>query len=119
MAARPQQTAAWVSSGILAMVGLTVAAMGIYSAISPMLEMPAAALAGAAAASGLALMNSIGNLGGFASPYAVGYLEDRTGDNRSGLLLLSAVLLITAVATYVYGRRTGAGVVPGGAPVAR
>ena len=106
-------------SPVLAMVGLTVAAMGIYSAISPMLEMPAAALAGAAAASGLALVNSIGNLGGFASPYAVGYLEDRTGDNRSGLLLLSAVLLITAVATYVYGRRTGAGVVPGGAPVAR
>jgi len=97
---------------LVAMVGLTLAAMGIYSAISPLLEMPAAALAGAAAASGLALVNSIGNLAGFVSPYAVGFLEDATGDNRSGLVLMSAVLLVTAAATYVYGRRTRAGVVP-------
>ncbi len=54
-------------------------------------------------------MNSIGNLGGFASPYAVGALNDATGDDRVGLLLLGAALSITAVATFLYGRRTGAG----------
>ena len=48
------------------------------------LELPAAALAGAAAASGIALINSLGNLGGFVSPYAVGVLQDKTGNSKSG-----------------------------------
>ena len=69
----------------LAMVGLTLSAMGIYGAIAPFLSMPSAALTGAAAASGLALVNSLGNLGGFISPYAVGLLKDATGNNQSGL----------------------------------
>jgi len=89
----------------LAMVGLTLSAMGIYGAIAPFLSMPSAALTGAAAASGLALVNSLGNLGGFISPYAVGLLKDATGSNRSGLLFLSLCLCITAVATYLYARR--------------
>jgi ACS family tartrate transporter-like MFS transporter len=100
------------SSPVLAMVAITVAAMGIFSAISPFWELPAGALAGAAAASGIALVNSVGNLGGFAAPYAVGALIDRTGDGKYGLLLLAAVLFITAVATFVYGRKVGAGRVP-------
>lgn len=89
----------------LAMVGLTLSAMGIYGAIAPFLSMPSAALTGAAAASGLALVNSLGNLGGFISPYAVGLLKDATGSNQSGLLFLSLCLCITAVATYMYARR--------------
>ena len=89
----------------LAMVGLTLSAMGIYGAIAPFLSMPSAALTGAAAASGLALVNSLGNLGGFISPYAVGLLKDATGSNQSGLLFLSLCLCLTAVATYLYARR--------------
>jgi len=101
---------------ILAMVCITIAAMGIYSAISPFWELPAAALTEAAAASDIAMVNSLGNLAGFVSPFAVGILVDRTGDSRAGLLLLAAVLFITAVATFLYGRRTGAGRVPPTAP---
>ena len=89
-----------------------IAALGIFAAISPFWELPAAALAGAAAASGIALINSLGNLGGFASPYAVGVLVDKTGDSKYGLLMLAAVLFITAVATFLYGRKIHAGTVP-------
>jgi ACS family tartrate transporter-like MFS transporter len=71
-------------------------------------------LAGAAAASGIALINSLGNLGGFASPYAVGVLVDLTGDSKYGLLLLAGVLFITAIATFLYGRTIHAGQVPTG-----
>jgi MFS transporter, ACS family, tartrate transporter len=98
----------------LAMGFITIAAMGIYSAISPFWELPAAALTGAAAAAGIALINSLGNLAGFASPYAVGILVDRTGDTRSGLVLLAIVLFLTSIATFLYGRATGAGRVPSG-----
>jgi ACS family tartrate transporter-like MFS transporter len=92
-------------SGVLAMLALTIAAMGIYSAIAPFLAMPSTALVGAAAAAGLALVNSLGNLGGFLAPYAVGLLNDATGSNRSGLLFLAGCLAVTAVATYGYARR--------------
>jgi ACS family tartrate transporter-like MFS transporter len=90
---------------ILAMIGLTASAMGIYGAIAPFLSMPSAALTGAAAAAGLALINSLGNLGGFVAPYAVGLLNDATGNNQSGLLFLSLCLCTTAVATYLYARK--------------
>jgi len=100
------------SSPVLALAAICVAAMGIFAAISPFWELPAAALAGAAAASGIALINSLGNLGGFASPYAVGVLVDKTGDSKYGLLMLAAVLLITAIATFLYGRTIHAGTVP-------
>jgi MFS transporter, ACS family, tartrate transporter len=100
------------SSPVLALIAICVAAMGIFAAISPFWELPAAALAGAAAASGIALINSLGNLGGFASPYAVGVLVDKTGDSKYGLLMLAAVLFITAAATFLYGRKIQAGIVP-------
>ncbi|MFE4542666.1 MFS transporter [Arthrobacter sp. NPDC056727] len=92
-------------NAILAMIALTLAAMGIYSAIAPFLAMPSTALVGAAAAAGLAMVNSLGNLGGFVAPYIVGVLNDATGDNRSGLVFLAACLAVTAVATYLYARR--------------
>jgi MFS transporter, ACS family, tartrate transporter len=91
-------------SAVLAMLALTLAAMGIYSAIAPFLALPSTALVGAAAAAGLALVNSLGNLGGFLAPYAVGLLNDATGSNRSGLLFLAGCLAVTAVATYAYAR---------------
>jgi MFS transporter, ACS family, tartrate transporter len=92
-------------NAVLAMLALTLAAMGIYSAIAPFLAMPSTALVGAAAAAGLAMVNSLGNLGGFVAPYAVGLFNDATGDNRSGLIFLAACLAITAVATYLYARK--------------
>lgn len=103
-------------NAILALVALTLAAMGIYGAIAPFLAMPSTALVGAAAAAGLAMVNSLGNLGGFVAPYAVGLFNDATGDNRSGLVFLSACLGITAVATYLYARKRPEGHVKPGTP---
>jgi ACS family tartrate transporter-like MFS transporter len=103
-------------NAVLSMVALTLAAMGIYSAIAPFLAMPATALVGAAAAAGLAMVNSLGNLGGFVAPYAVGLFNDATGDNRSGLVFLAAVLGVTAIATFLYARGRPEGHVKPGTP---
>jgi ACS family tartrate transporter-like MFS transporter len=89
---------------VAALVFLTIAAMGVFSATAPLLSMPSAALGGAAAAAGLALVNAIGNVGGFVAPYAVGLLNDATHSNLAGLLFLAACLVITAVATFLYAR---------------
>src|SRR5262249_6862974 len=52
-----------------AFVGLTIGAIGIYSAVSTFWTLPTAMLSGTAAAGGIALVNSIGNLGGYFGPY--------------------------------------------------
>ncbi|MCU1505683.1 MAG: transporter, family, tartrate transporter [Microbacteriaceae bacterium] len=88
----------------LSLALLTVAAVGIYTAIAPLLSMPSAVFAGAAAAAGLGLVNALGNVGGFVSPFIVGLLDDATGNNQVGLLFLAACLAITGVAAYLYAR---------------
>lgn len=92
-------------SPAVALLAMCVVAAGMYSAISPFWELPAATFAGAAAASGLAAVNSLGNLAGFAAPYAVGALDDRTGDSRAGLVMLAVVLLLGAGGCVLHGRR--------------
>ena len=53
--------------------------------------LPTAFLSGTAAAGGIAMINSIGNLAGFAGPYAMGWIKDSTGSYAGGLLSLAAV----------------------------
>jgi ACS family tartrate transporter-like MFS transporter len=56
--------------------------------------MPTALLSGAAAAAGIAAINSIGNIGGFVGPYLVGLVKDATGSTDGGLIALAALLAI-------------------------
>ena len=76
------------------MVALSVAGFGIFGCLPVFWTFPTAFLSGAAAAGGIALINSIGNLAGFAGPYAMGSIKDMTGSYTGGLLSLSAVGLI-------------------------
>lgn len=92
-------------SAALALIFLSVAAIGIFSAIAPFLSIPAALFSGAAAAASLGLVNSLGNIGGFVAPYAVGVIKSATGSDRLGLTFLAACLVVTAAATYRYAHR--------------
>ena len=81
----------------LALAGLCLAAFGIWSALGPFWTLPTAFLSGTAAAGGIALVNSIGNLGGFVAPWALGLLKQSTGSFAPGLLLLAGALVVVAV----------------------
>jgi len=59
--------------------------------------LPASFLTGASAAAGIAAINSLGNLSGFAGPYAMGYLKDLTGNFTAGLILLAGFALLGTV----------------------
>src|SRR5205823_2640693 len=72
------------------MAALSVAGFGIFGCLPVFWTFPAAFLSGAAAAGGIALINSIGNLAGFAGPYAMGRIKDVTGSYTGGLLSLAA-----------------------------
>jgi len=76
---------------------LSVAAAGVWGCFGPFWALPGSFLAGSAAAGGIALINSIGNLGGFVGPYALGLLREATGDFRAGLGLLALSLAAVAL----------------------
>ena len=78
------------------MVPVVIAAIGIYSALPVFWALPSRFLTGAAAAGGIGLINSLGNLGGFAAPYATGALEDLTGNNRAGMWAVGTVMVLCA-----------------------
>ncbi len=82
---------------VLALAGLSLAALGIWSALGPFWTLPTAFLSGTAAAGGIALVNSVGNLGGFAGPWALGLLKESTGSFAPGLLVLALALVVVAV----------------------
>ena len=79
------------------MVLVTIAAIGIFSALPVFWALPSRFLTGAAAAGGIGLINSVGNLGGFAAPYATGALHDLTGTNRAGMWAVGVVMMLGAV----------------------
>jgi ACS family tartrate transporter-like MFS transporter len=74
-------------------VALALAVSGRWSAIPPFWGLPTAFLSGTAAAGGIAMINSIGNLGGFAGPFLMGKLKDMTGDYTLGLRLLACAFV--------------------------
>lgn len=81
----------------LAMVALVIAAVGAISCLPVFWTLPPAFLSGTAAAGGIALINSIGNLGGIISPYLVGLTVDLTGKPATGLYAIAAVMIIAAL----------------------
>jgi MFS transporter, ACS family, tartrate transporter len=90
-----------------AMTGITLALIGTIAGRTIFYTLPARFLSGQAAAGGLAFINSIGALGGFAGPYLVGYLKDSFGTFSAGMIGLSIVLGITTLLTlslYAFGR---------------
>lgn len=83
-----------VSSPYLVLGLLCLSQIGV-SATPPLLwPIPSAFLTGTSAAAGIAAINALGNLSGFAGPYMMGYLRDATGDFTAGLLLLGTCALI-------------------------
>jgi ACS family tartrate transporter-like MFS transporter len=88
---------AMADSPFLALVLLSCAAIGIWSALGPCWALPMSVLTGPAAAAGLALINSIGNVGGFVGPSLVGYARQATNSFAGGLFVIAASLFGAAV----------------------
>jgi ACS family tartrate transporter-like MFS transporter len=87
----------------ITMLALIVAAIGTFCTFAVFWTLPTAWLSGTAAAGGIALINSIGNLAGFGGPYLIGWVKDLTGNAATGLLVL-AVLPLVAGCLVLVGR---------------
>lgn len=81
-----------VHNSLLALTVLSLGAAGIWGAMGPFWSMPSEYLGGTAAAAGIALINSVGNLGGFAGPYVVGILRQAYHSFSGGLAAMALML---------------------------
>ena len=91
------------SSPVLTVVAFSVGACGVFAALPSFWTLPTAVLSGSAAAAGIAVINSIGNLSGFFGPYAMGTIKDQTGSFSGGLLLISALAIAAMVIVLALG----------------
>lgn len=89
--------AGFVISPVLGVLALTVAAVGDMGTRGPFWSLPTRFLTAAASAGGIALINTVGSLGGFVGPFAVGLVKDATGLYAGGLLLMALLLTLGAV----------------------
>ncbi|MGP4016655.1 MFS transporter [Saccharopolyspora sp. 5N708] len=89
--------ALYLGNPFSAMVAVTICAVGVCAALPTFWALPSNFLAGAAAAGGIALINSLGNISGFAAPYITGALKDATGSQRTGLWVVGIVMIAAAI----------------------
>ena len=82
---------------------ITITACAIFSALPNFWALPARFLSGAAAAAGIALINTVGNLAGFVAPYITGLVKDATGSYQAPMFIVGAFMLMSAVLAFAIG----------------
>jgi ACS family tartrate transporter-like MFS transporter len=87
-------------------LALVVVNVGISAAKAPLWAMATTFMSGAGAAAGIAMINSIGNLGGFLGPFMIGWIKGKSGSYAGGLYVVAGTLGISAVLTFLLSRQT-------------
>jgi len=93
LAATGTLLAAGTQSLPLALLAFSLAAVGVWGVMGPFWALATSFLSGTAAAGGIALINSLGNVGGFVGPYLMGWLKQATAGYSAGLVAVAAILL--------------------------
>jgi MFS transporter, ACS family, tartrate transporter len=99
--------AGWSGASYWALLGMSAATVGIYGSRAAFWPMPSLFLTGTAAAGAIAMINAVGNLGGYFGPFVVGWIKDSTQSFEAGLYFLAACSLMAAVITFFAARAAG------------
>ena len=100
--------AGWSGASYWALLGMAAATVGIYGSRAAFWPMPSIFLTGTAAAGAIAMINAVGNLGGYVGPFVVGWVRESTKSFGAGLYFLAACSLMAAVITFLAARAAGA-----------
>jgi len=84
---------AFVQGLVPSVLSLSIAMLGLASMFGPFWTLATSFVHGVGAAAGIALINSVGNIGGFVGPYGVGYLRDLTNGFALGLTAIGIVVI--------------------------
>jgi ACS family tartrate transporter-like MFS transporter len=101
-------SAVLVESPLLCVGAISIAAAGSLAILPIFWTLPSALLRGAAAAGAIALINSLGNIGGFAGPFLIGWIRDATGSFTWGLLAAAGGVLMTGIIALRLGHDSAA-----------
>ena len=92
----------------IAILGLSIATMGALTGLPMFWPMPTALLSAGTAVAGLAIINSVGQMAGFLSPYLVGFIKDQTGSTDAALYALAGLIVVgSIVALRASAQKTG------------
>lgn len=89
----------------VAILALTIATIGVMTSLSMFWALPVTFLGGAAAATGVAVINSVGNLAGFGIPFAIGWIIDKTHSPDLGVYILAASLALGSLLVLALPKR--------------
>lgn len=98
--------AAFAGDPWIVMLGVTLCAVGVISAMPLVYSLPARILSSVAVGAGLALVNTIGNVGGFAGPFVTGWLRDLFGNDQGAFAVVALLLLASGVISVAVQSRT-------------
>ncbi|WP_344469123.1 MULTISPECIES: MFS transporter [Glycomyces] len=97
--------ALFAATPALTIAVIAVTAMAVFAALPNFWTLPTRFLTGAAAAAGVALINTIGNLAGFSAPYITGAVHDWTGGYEAPMFIVGLFMLVSAVLMVLLARR--------------
>lgn len=92
-----------MSSPETTVLAVTITACAIFAALPNFWSLPTRFLTGAGAAAGIALINTVGNVAGFAAPYITGAVKDATGLYEMPMFIVGALMLVSAVLAFSIG----------------
>jgi MFS transporter, ACS family, tartrate transporter len=92
---------AYVGSPLLGIICLSIAVMGVIAGYTVFWVVPGTFLTGVAVAGGIALVNSMGNIGGFIAPFTIGWIKQATGSFTDALLVLAGAMVVSAVIAFL------------------
>ncbi|MCW5297924.1 MFS transporter [Herbaspirillum lusitanum] len=95
--------ALYMNTPAATVAAITVTACAIFSALPTFWSIPARFLSGAAAAAGIALINTVGNAAGFIAPFVTGAIKDATGSYQAPMFVVGALMLMSAVVIFAIG----------------
>lgn len=97
--------ALFFDSPVFVIAAMSICAAGVYAAIPVFWQLPSKFLTGVGAAAGIAMINSFGNIGGFAGPYMTGWLKDATGNHKAGMFVVAGFMIMSGVVVLLMRQR--------------
>jgi MFS family permease len=92
----------YASQPVLAMIFLSIGTLGVIGSMPLFWPLPSAFLAGTAAAAGIGIVNSVGNLGGYVGPNIPIWAKHVSADKSAALYIIAAILLVGAALTFLF-----------------
>jgi len=99
--------AGYTHSPVLVVAAISLGLAGAESMVGPFWALATSMMTGLSAGAGIAVINSLGNLGGYFGPDIIGFFRSGNGGFRGGLLAIGATVALSGLTALIVGRQRG------------